>query len=843
MIFVARSIRSKKPRRPSRDGRLGPEPLERRDLLAADAVATFRAGLNFGDPGLAEFWNASVAEKSAIRKAAESVVQDRIAKESAEMIVRLPTGVTAAEFAAARGLEISYTFRSDDRIVVLKAASTEEASRTAKILSAAQGVEFLGFNLPTANERFGVPFTPNDPYFPRNQPSSGWPGQWHLSNPLNPGRDARVTGAWTAGFTGQGVTIGIVDDGLQTDHPDLSPNYSASSSYDFGSNDAIPNPVNSNDNHGTSVAGVAAARGGNGIGVTGAAPYATLAGLRVPFDNTQTSAMLVDATLYRSSGADTTIKIKNHSYGYRAPYVITTGTTQEVQAVATSTAAGTIHVFAAGNDRVGFFPSPDSNKKHSQSDPNVITVAAFGSDGTYAHYSSFGANVFVTAPSSSDNGVNNATHVTTTDRTGSNGYNPNDPDSFPDQAYTSVFGGTSSAAPLVSGVLAIVKEAQPALNTRLAKHLLAKTSDVVDAGDSTVTGGGDGTTTGSAWKTNAAGLKFNMNYGFGLIDAAELVSEATKYSGVTPLQTFGSGTLVVNAPLDDFSSVTRTTSVNVSGARPLEEVVVALDVTHSYRGDVEAFLTSPSGTTGRLVLKDGNDRGANFTWSFTTNAFWGESPNGTWTVRVADAVRGDTGTWNSWSLNLRMGELIPAVFEPNDSFTTMPFLGVTAEMGLVTVGGTIGDGVWGSRDVDLAEIYLSKNQRVTVEVRARRLPVASTLDSYLRLFSGSGKELAKNDDAFGLDSRLSYVAKKAGVYVIGISGWRNTKYNPKKSGSGRDASTGVYEMDVQILNRSPRSATAAASTAAFESGIFAAYASYALEGQSKQPARRPLGGR
>lgn len=834
-----RSTASKIGRRLRPEGRLDPEPLERRELLAADAGSTYRAGLNFGDSGLAEFWNASVAEKSAIRKAAESVPRNPSAKESAEMIVRLPAGVAAAEFAAARGLEVSYTFRSDDRIVVLKAASTAEALRTADLLSKAQGVEFLGFNLPTANERFGAPFTPNDPYFPRNQPASGWPGQWHLSNPLNPGRDARVSGAWTAGFTGQGVTIGIVDDGLQIDHPDLSPNYSASSSYDFGSNDAIPNPVNSYDNHGTSVAGVAAARGGNGIGVTGAAPYATLAGLRVPFDNTQTSAMFVDATLYRSSGADTTTKIKNHSYGYSDPYVIDSGTTQQVQAVATSTAAGTIHVFAAGNDRVGFFPSPDSNKKHSQSDPNVITVAAFGSDGTYAHYSSFGANVFVTAPSSSDNGVNNATHVTTTDRMGSNGYNPSD-DTFPDQSYTSRFGGTSSAAPLVAGVLAIVKEAQPALNTRLAKHLLAKTSDVVDADDSTVTGGGDGTTPGSAWKTNAAGLKFNMNYGFGLIDAAELVSEATKYSGVTPLQTFGSGTLVVNAPLDDFSSVTRTTSVNVSGARPLEEVVVALDVTHSYRGDVEAFLTSPSGTTGRLVLKDGNDRGANFTWSFTTNAFWGESPNGTWTVRVADAVRGDTGTWNSWSLNLRMGELVPAIVEPNDSIYTAPFLGVTADMGVVTVSGTIGDGAWVSRDVDLVEIYLEKKQRVTVDVRAQRLLVPSTLDSYLRLFSSSGKQLAKNDDASGLDSRLSYVAKTSGIYVIGISGWRNTKYNPKQSGSGKPATTGGYEMDVRILNPSPRAATSTASMAAFESSLIAAFA---LEGQSTKPARRTLVGR
>jgi len=81
--------------------------------------------------------------------------------------------------------------------------------------------------------------------------------------------------------------------------------------------------------------------------VTGAAPYANLAGLRIDFV-AQTLAMFVDATLYHSSGSNTNIKVKNHSYGYNVTYITTSA---EVDALVTSASAGTIHCVAAGNER------------------------------------------------------------------------------------------------------------------------------------------------------------------------------------------------------------------------------------------------------------------------------------------------------------------------------------------------------------------------------------------------------------------------------------------------------------------------------------------------------------
>jgi subtilisin family serine protease len=517
------------------------------------------------------------------------------------------------------------------------------------------------------NVRYGEPFTPDDPYFPRDTPSAPWPGQWYLVNSQTPGRDARVQAAWSAGWTGAGVTIGIVDDGLEITHPDLAPNYSAAASWDFGSNLADPSGTAA-DWHGTSVAGVAAARGGNGIGVTGAAPLASLAGLRIDFAN-QTDAMFVDATLFRSSGADRSIAIKNHSYGIALPYMPNQA---QAAALTPSAAAGTIHVFAAGNERVrmtndqnavAYYYNGDANKKETQSSPEVITVAAFGSDGTWSHYSNYGANIFVTAPSSSTKGIGGATGVTTTDRVGADGYNTSF-DSFPDSDYASVFGGTSSAAPLVAGVLALAKEAQPDLDGRFAKHLLARTSDVVDPNDATIFGGGDGATPGSAWKTNAAGHAFNMNYGFGLIDASELVTEAQAYSGVTPLETLATGSLNVAQTINDLAGVTRTAEI-AAATRPLEEVLVTLDISHAYPHDLEAYLTSPSNTVSRLMLSSLIDTAYdNLAWTFTTNAFWGESATGTWSLQVIDTYPElDDGTWNSWSMTLRTGELV-AVPEP-----------------------------------------------------------------------------------------------------------------------------------------------------------------------------------
>ena len=105
--------------------------------------------------------------------------------------------------------------------------------------------------------------------------------QWHLQNTGqtggNAGEDANITTAWDD-YRGNGVVIGIVDDGLDWNHADLDNYYEDTLDYDYCDNDGDPSP-SYYDGHGTSAAGVAAAVGNNTIGVSGAAPRAGLAGL------------------------------------------------------------------------------------------------------------------------------------------------------------------------------------------------------------------------------------------------------------------------------------------------------------------------------------------------------------------------------------------------------------------------------------------------------------------------------------------------------------------------------------------------------------------------------------
>jgi subtilisin family serine protease len=117
----------------------------------------------------------------------------------------------------------------------------------------------------------------------------------------------------------------------------------------------------------------------------------------------------------------------------------------------------------------------------------------------------------------------------------------------------------------------------------------------------------------------------------------------------------------------------------------------------------------------------------------------------------------------------------------------------------VRLPGQVGDGQYGTRDVDMYRITLRKGQQLVVDIDATDLPAKSTLDSHLRVFNAGGRQFAANDDDGGsTDSRISFTAPKNGSYYVGVSGFGNMAYSAKRGGSGVAGSIGTYEVSFSI---------------------------------------------
>ena len=148
----------------------------------------------------------------------------------------------------------------------------------------------------------------------------------------------------------------------------------------------------------------------------------------------------------------------------------------------------------------GFFKLPQSDMdtvKIMASGFLHRAVAAIDHDGRQSSYSEPGAPLLISAYSSGD-----TAGITTTDRSGADGYDPGD--------YTNTFGGTSSSAPLVSGVIALMLEANPNLTYRDVQQILVRTAEMNDP-------------LHFDWTSNAAGYDINHAYGFGAVDATAAV--------------------------------------------------------------------------------------------------------------------------------------------------------------------------------------------------------------------------------------------------------------------------------------------------------------------------------
>jgi hypothetical protein len=221
--------------------------------------------------------------------------------------------------------------------------------------------------------------------------------------------------------------------------------------------------------------------------------------------------------------------------------------------------------------------------------------------------------------------------------------------------------GTSSASPMMSGVIALILEANPALTWREVKDILAKTAVQVDASIAQVTAtvGGSSYVAEQGWVPNAAGRKYHNWYGFGAVDAAAAVVMAKTYSG--SLGTFAntgwidSGTLSLNIP--DYSTTGVSTSLTVPtvGTNGIVEsvqlTVTTANLSNGFNCDIGIELTSPSGTKSILKnIRDGLTGTSIAGMVLESNAFYGESSVGSWTVKLVDGTALSGSTYGTETL-------------------------------------------------------------------------------------------------------------------------------------------------------------------------------------------------
>ena len=252
---------------------------------------------------------------------------------------------------------------------------------------------------------------PNDPLFP---------SQWHHNN-------VKTTLAWDRAL-GEGVTFTVLDTGVYQ-HEDLVWSSVPARNFFDGSNN-----VTDVFNHGTFVAGTAAAVGNNAVGVSGIAPKTKVLPIRVSGDDGYGSwSAIAQGITY---GADNGSRVANASYS-------ACGSATVQNAGAYMRSKGGVVTISAGNynSDAGYLPSG-----------SLTCVSATDPSDNRASWSSFGAYVDITAPGAG---------IYTTSNNG---------------GYAGV-SGTSFSAPLTAGIYALMFSANPNLTPNQADNILFSTAD------------------------------------------------------------------------------------------------------------------------------------------------------------------------------------------------------------------------------------------------------------------------------------------------------------------------------------------------------------------------------
>ena len=467
--------------------------------------------------------------------------------------------------------------------------------------------------------------------------------QWHLRN--QSGEDINVEPVWAEGITGEGINIALVDDGMDFNHEDLRENVNTSLNRNYLS--LLGSISHPHLHHGTWMAGIIAAQD-NGVGVRGVAPRATIYGHN--FSAQPSTVSLVDATTRNRL----VTAISNNSWEPRVGPGLTQAAAVWELALESGIATGyggkgTFYTYEGGS---GHQIGDNSNLNEFANFYGVSAVCGTSEIGTRRATSEMGANLWVCAPAGDDGDAQIG--IVTTENHDRYIY-----------GFSYGLSGTDAATAIVSGVAALIRQANTNLTWRDLKLILAASAR---KNDPTNPGWEDGAR--KYGSISAMDLyHFNHEYGFGVVDAKAAVDMAKEWTAsLPPLHSSTAASGSFNSPIPDLPATGVPTTffdeltLNTNDIDFTEFVEINVTFDHNSFRDLDVELVSPSGARSQLTVAfdtvtpdDPTDEDVvplRGTFRFGSARHLGEDPNGVWRLNVSDHIQSVTGTWDSWSIKV-----------------------------------------------------------------------------------------------------------------------------------------------------------------------------------------------
>lgn len=508
-------------------------------------------------------------------------------------------------------------------------------------------------------------YKPRDPLYTK---------QWYLNhnggNELVVGSHISVEKAWDINRGVRSVIVAVVDDSFDLNHPDFQGSGKIVAPRDLKENDFLPLPDEQETSHGTACAGLILAEE-NGTGIVGVAPGCALMPIRsTGFLDDESIEQIFNWAIEKGAS------VISCSWGAATIYFpLSLRQRAAITRAATKgrNGKGCVILFAAGNANRPINGTvfeknwPDNILKGNTNwlsgfpvHPDVMAIAASTSLNKKAAYSNWGENISVCAPS------NNASPgmsfpgkgfvftqpaiassllglgMFTTDQVGATGYDPGN--------FTSNFGGTSSATPVVAGVAALVLSVNPDLTAQQVKRILEETADkIVDSDQDPQLNLSQGT-----YDTNG----HSQWFGYGKVNAAKAVQAAQQLQGIA--STASQQIKIANSsPLEipDNDRQGIKSAIAVTESNVVKDIQVTVNITHNFLGDLEIYLIAPN---NRQVLLQNRTLGRRTDLQVvytlrshpTLKQFLSLPAKGRWQLWVIDYAPQDIGKLNSWELSL-----------------------------------------------------------------------------------------------------------------------------------------------------------------------------------------------